>query len=355
MGEFDKELKAMNAAWSGAPESSDLPEGTYTMIIQEAKLARSKSNGKLRAAFRYVVSEGEHRGSSQFDGFQLDPEDTRTMSRLKTFLGKKLGYEIPPTMQGVEEILADITARNPIVLVQLQKSKKSDYMNIYVQEVLGAAEGADVVADADADADAPAAEDTAPEGEEASEAAPELGVGVVVEFESGGEKIQGKITEDKGDNTYTVETETDVYADVDASLLTPVATEDAPADDEPAPEPEAEADDAVRTGLMALAQAYGLKVKDSMTAEDLTKMLRGYEWKASDLTDDEVEVLKAVSIPVMQSKPTAKPVAKTPAKPVAASKPASKPVSKPVSKPTAKPVSKPAAKAGAVRKVGAKK
>jgi cell division septation protein DedD len=356
-GEFDKELKAMNSAWSDAPESSDLPEGVYTMTIQEAEIRKSKNSGKLRASFRFVVSDGEHLGASQFDGFTLDPDNPVGMSMLKQRLGKQLGYEVPESMQDVLEILADISKKNPIVSAQI--IKKGDFTNVRVLEVLGEAEAdaqQEPNADADADADADAGTEPEPEPEEQTEPtlkasksrkaqesqedeSPSFNEGDAVTFENAGETFEGTIKKDNGDGTYNVETEQEVWESVPSTMLTAAGSVQEEEEEEPAEEPEEEqaGSDELRTALLSLAAAHGIDVDEGMDRDTLISTLAEYEWKKSDLVDEEVAALEEAGITVVAEAPKPKPAAK-------AAKPAAKPAAK-AAKPAAKPTSKPTSKA----------
>lgn len=295
MGEFDKELKDMGSAWSDAPASSDLPEGSYTMTIQEAEIRKTKSSGKLRATFRYVVSEGEHQGASQFDGFTLDPENPVGMSMLKQLLGKKLGYEVPETIQEVQDILGDISKKNPIVTAQVVR--KGDFTNVRVLEVVGEGGVAKPFPKKTPPTSAP----------RAVAASASLSEGDEVTFENEGKTEKGKIIKARADGSFDVEAESDTWREVPAEMLTLASGDDeASAEEEPATE---EGDD--RTSLLALAAAHGIAgLKDDMTHEKLVEELKGYEWKRDELTKDEIALLERTGI-LSAPKKTSPPPKKT--------------------------------------------
>lgn len=316
MGAFTKEMKTMDSAWTNAPESSDLPEGQYTLTIQAAEIRKAKSSGKLRATFQYVVSEGEHLGASQFDGFTLDPENPVGMSMLKNLLGKRLGYEIPESMGDVEDILADITKKHPIVSAQIVK--KGDFTNVRVLELLSA-ESEDATEDAAEEAEAA----DAPLEEETESEAAAFAVGDAVTFETDGETQNGKITKANDDGSFDVETDSENWSEVPADLLTLVEES---ADEEA--EEEEEVDETLPE-LIALGNAHGLDIADDADRETAEETIKATKWKRDELTKEEIAVLEAIGV---------KPVAKATAKPAA--KPAPKPAAKPTSKPAAKPAGK---------------
>lgn len=333
--EFEKELAAMESAWNDAPETSDLPEGTYTMTLQEADLRKTKSSGKMRATFRYVVSEGEHLGASQFDGFTLDPDNPMGMSMLKQFLGKKMGYEIPDSTTGLVDILADITKRSPIVSAQIVR--KGEFTNVRVLEVLGeGGEAGETPAEEEVE-EAPAPKAPIKKAKAVAAKEPEavdLSVGAEVQFKNEGDVIVGKIVKKKKGGFFDVECDDAVYQDVPGEMLTAVGVEAEPAEEEteeaPAEEEipaEDDGEEEKRLALINTAQAHGVEVTDDMTLEDLVAEMGQYEWKKSDLVDDEIAALEAAGIPVV-----------APAKPKPASKPAPKPALKPASKPVAKQI-----------------
>jgi hypothetical protein len=329
--DFKDELHDMDAAWSNAPENTDLPEGTYTMTISEGKLTKTKTSGKIRAAFCFVIAEGEHLGAKQWDGFMLDGENPIGMSFFKKFLAK-LGYEIPASMAEINDVLEDITARNPIVSAQVVR--KGDFTNVRVLELLGEGGGAPQQAKL-VHADAPKVtakptpkpktkaavvqDDDAVEGDGEQVA---FGVGDEVAFNDDEDNvIVGKITKIEGD-VAEIETDDAVWGDIALENLRPNDGE------EVVEEAEAEPADAV--ALRALLAAVGGEVTDDEARDDVVAKLAEYEWKRDEITEDEAKTLAGAGIAI-----------------VATPKPAPKPkaVAKPVAAPAVKPKPKGAAKA----------
>lgn len=309
MGAFDKEMKSMDGAWSNAPESSDLPEGQYTLTIQAAEIRKSKNSGKLRATFQYVVSEGEHLGASQFDGFTLDPDNPIGMSMLKQLLGKRLGYEIPESLGDVEDILADISKKHPIVSAQIVR--KGDFTNVRVLEVLSA-ESESIEGAAESVAEEPAAEEPAADDPVVAT----LNVGDAVTFENDGETHTGTITKANEDGSFDVETETENWNEVPADMLSLTETVE--------PETEAEETDDKLTDLIALAGAHGIEIVDGATRAKVEKTLKAAKWQRDELTKEEIAALEEIGVVI----------------PKAAPKSAVKSVAKPATKPAAKPSAK---------------
>jgi len=326
---FKKELDNMSSAWSDAPESSDLPEGTYTMTINSAEIRRTKNSGKLRATFQFTVSEGEHIGASQFDGYMLDPESPMGMSMLKQLLSQKLNYEIPENLSDLEELLADISNKNPIVTAEIVR--KGDFTNVRVLELLtGAAPAVKTNPTSKKTSKKVETEEEAEEAEEAGEEEEaeevELKVGSEVTFTVEDEEVTGKITKKNKNGTFNIETDTDIYEDVEASDLSPADGEEAEAAEE-----EIDEDDK-KDELLLLAQSHDIAVEDTMTGEELQAELGQYEWKKSELTDEEIELLEGCEIAIIDDK-AKKPLTKKPAPaPVSKGKPAAKPLGRSMKK-----------------------
>ena len=324
--EFDSELEAMNSAWSEAPESNDLPEGVYTMTIQSAEIKRTKTSGKLRATFQYVVSEGEHEGASQYDGFMLDGESPVGMSVLKQLISK-LGYEVPADFSEVNDVLSEITNSNPIVSAQIVR--KGDFTNVRVVELLdGAPEGDEPAEDdeeevEDADESNDAGDDESGDSDD-SEEQKELAVGDKVSLEVEGSIYIGTISKIRRDGTMDVETDEEVFEEVDPALLTPEDTDESNDED-------ADEDKELKTAI-ELATAHDIEgIDDDTTKKKAFKILGEAEWDRSELTDEEIEFLTEVVGVELPEPKKAKPVAKAQVKP-ASKKPTAKPASKPVAK-----------------------
>ena len=333
--EFAKEMAEMNGAWTDAPDNSDLPEGVYSMIIQSAEVKRTKTSGKLRATFQFVVAEGEHEGASQYDGFMLDGDSPVGMSMLKQLISK-LGYEVPEDFSDVNDVLNDITNANPLVSGEVKR--KGDFTNVRVLELLEAADGSDEGATDDDDDDAvedtdgaeddeagEEAEEGEEEGEEESEddevEEVELAVGVAVSLEVEGDTYQGAVKKIRKNGNVDVETDEEVFEDVEPDLLT-IVTE----------EGEEEGEDTEQATAVELAAAHGIDgIEDDTPKAKALNILRKQKWNKDELTDEEIEFLTdvvGIEFPA-KKKPTAAPakkgapIGKKPA-PAAAKKPISK-------------------------------
>lgn len=292
-GAFDKELRAMDSAWANAPEGfADLPEGIYTMQISEASIKKTKTSGKPRATFRFVVTEGEHLGSSQMDGFMLDPENPVGMSILKTLLGKKLGYEIPDSLSEVEDILADISKKNPIVTAQVVK--KGDFTNVKVLEMVDAGGGESPPEDTTDNAAADGGDDG-------------YKVGDKVKFKNEDEMVLGTITKKSKSGDFSIETDDAVWDDIPADLLS--------LQDDEAADPEMEA-------LVGFCGAQGVAIDSDASKEGIIKILSKMRWASEELTSHERELLttngiKLVTAPAPKATPKSAPKATPKAKPKA--------------------------------------
>lgn len=291
---FKKRLQEMNQQWDETSSGfQDLPEGQYTMQIAGAELKETQT-GNLRASIQYVVAEGEMSGQSIYDGFMVEKDGAFFeigAQMLKGWL-ERMGYEAPP-LDEIEDTLAMVTQEAPMVLAEVKK--KGDFTNVRVRERLddGAAPAPAKGKRAGKTTQKPAAVDTdAP-----------FSKGDAVQFiDDDGDAIIGTITAIDGDTCTVLSTEDEDWEDIPFDMLT---LADSGGDDtEPEEEePEEEEDGADTTDLLAFCGAHDLEgVDDGMTAEELVGIIDEYEWKASYLTDEEVELLEGINIAVKKGR-----------------------------------------------------
>lgn len=290
------------------------PAGVYVFQLQDAQMFEAQDkdgNDVVKIKWEHLIREGEYEGTVIVDFGQPQSKHPFPRKLLRDRI-RALGFEPPEDIRDLEELVAAIVQAAPVYQGQLKW--KNDFPNVQVKRLI---EGQATAPARPAPARA-APQAAAPVPEPAAEG---LAIGTAVQFDGEDGPVDGTVTGFGEDDTVRVEaTNGDIY-DVPAEILTA-----APAK---APAPE---EDGTRAALLEFAQAQDLEVHDGQTAEELVALLNGYDWQETDLTPDEVTLLKANGIGVA-AKPKPKP------------KPAPRPVKKAAAKKAAKPATKGAKKA----------
>jgi len=299
---FNDRLTKMNSQWDDTASGfAELPEDLYTMQLVEATL-KETANGGLRASIQYAVSEGEHSGQTIYDGFMLEKDGEffeMGAKMLKSWI-ERMDYEVPE-LDELEDTLAQMTADAPMVYAEVKK--KGEYTNVRVREKLG--EGS-------APAAKPKKQNKTTKKSKPAADCP-FSVGDEVSFEDGDDTISGKITAIDGDNCNVLSDDEEDWEEIPFSDLTAEVDEEevvAPkkaakkktkkkAKKEPEPEPEGED----TSELLAFAGSHDLEgIDDSMELDAIVEAINEYEWKAKELTEEEVDLLESVEIEVVKPK-----------------------------------------------------
>lgn len=140
MAEFAKKLKRMQENWETTKEKGygDLPDGTFTFQVQDAKLTESEA-GNLMIRVENLVIDGEQEGEvlNQFYSIETDFGLKQGMMWIE-----KMGRTVPEDAEEVEEIVAEIASAAPIFTARV-RTNKSGFTNMVVQRLVeGETEGA---------------------------------------------------------------------------------------------------------------------------------------------------------------------------------------------------------------------
>jgi hypothetical protein len=110
-------------------ERKQLDAGTYELQCCAAEVAESKSSGQLQIRWRYRVKRGKFRGESVFDYTGLGDERVDFAMRR---IGE-LGYEIPDTLDELEEVLEEIAKDKPVRMCAISYQQGSDFPRLRFQ------------------------------------------------------------------------------------------------------------------------------------------------------------------------------------------------------------------------------
>lgn len=187
---FQYKMEQASKLWKGAKErastegfGSEIEDGIYPAQIIECNIGESKSSGRLQAAWKYKILDGESKGQTipSFDG--LESEDNLMWLARKL---AKLNYDAPEDLEAVKEIFAEIESKKPCVQIRIKT--KGEYQNVYVDKLLGdeETEGFDSL-------EAPG--ETKVVEEEDGEEGVEITVGMNVGFNLKGEDVVGEVLE----------------------------------------------------------------------------------------------------------------------------------------------------------------
>lgn len=237
---FTKKLKEAGKMWGKAKEraesekafqNDEFEDGRYVVCLSDAKLAESKTSGRLQVGWAHVFTEGEYKGKTKWSYDGLESEDNLM------WLGRKLqrlGYEIPEDFDEVQAVLDKITKEKPLVRIRLKT--KGEFQNVYIDEVLKGHVSSE---------ESPETSEES-QGEEADDEV-ELVVGATVSFDWKGETLEGEVVEileDEG--KVRVKVDDKVYKVKGDSLTLTSAPEAGEEDvpEEPEVEPDAEEEEA---------------------------------------------------------------------------------------------------------------
>jgi len=179
MSQFSKKLKDANKLWNaaktrvaeGGQRYAEFDDGRYMMRITSAKMGESQSSGRLQITWTFKFEDGQYDGQTKLDFSGLETENNLYYMGLRM---KQLGYEIPESLDEVEDILADVGKTKPLCKVNLKT--KGDYQNVYIDKVFasGIEESGEEPEDDDTPEEAPAAPAPKPKGKgKAAKPAPE--------------------------------------------------------------------------------------------------------------------------------------------------------------------------------------
>jgi hypothetical protein len=299
-GQFADRLAQGNKAWKNAPVGGFklCPIGHHIFVLEEAKIVESKKNQELFLAINYVIRVGEHKGEKCGEMFSLDNEER--FGWLKARL-QDLGYEVPDTKAEVEELAADMSREKPVVAADVShftsESTGKKYANMNNLVLL---DEEDLAAElANEDDEEPEDEGGADEG-----GADEGGISVddtVVFDDEDGDEIQGVVIKVKGDEATIKDEDGGKWnVDLDDLRLADEGGEDG-GEDEPEAQEEGGEDeeDEQKTQLLTIADAHDVEVDEDDDVDDIIAAMKESTWKAAELADDEIAVLKEAGIKVV--------------------------------------------------------
>ena len=312
--QFADRLAQGDKAWKKAPVGGFkvCPVGHHTMVLEEAKIVESKQKQELFLAIKYVIRIGEHKGQKADEMFSLDNEE-----RLGWLKGRieDLGYEVPDSKAGIEEIAADLTREKPAVVADVSHFTSETTGKVYANiNNLVLIDNKDLAAELASEPeeepeDEPEAEADGDEPE--AETDGEIEVGSTVSFEDAeGDEYQGEVLE-IDDEEATVKDSDGGKWNIPLDELT-LVEEEAEEAEEPEEDEEPAEDDEQKTKLCTIADAHDCEVDEDDDVDDIIEAMKKKTWKAKKLADDEIAVLKEAGIKVVKA--TAKKAAKKTAK-----------------------------------------
>lgn len=273
---YKDRLKALRKTWSDNKEGpATIDNGEYNMRLQKAEMRPSETSDKLTIYRSWVVLDGDFKGSQVRDMIGLENEFGPSVMNNWLIVS---GLESPSDPTELEKLVEDLGKARPAYVCDVRKSRGSDFINVKTKELL--------LEEEEEDAGTP---------EEKEEESLE---GQTVSFDDDGKTITGKVVGiNEGDDTVDVEVGNDIYT---------ISTEDV----EPAEAKKGEDEDQeeLRLSLLALVQsACEEEVTEETDVNTLVKIMGGYEWKETELTEDELGVLNTVGVEVTPApKPTRK-------------------------------------------------
>lgn len=236
---FQTKMKMASSMWGKAREQAkaepsfgnEIEDGRYVATISEGKMGEAQTSGRFQIAWTYVLLEGDHKGETirSYDGLETENN--------LIWLGRKLarlGFEIPETLEEVQDICNKITKEKPTVRIRVKTN--GEFQNVYVDQLLKGHE-------ADNSAEYGDAETSTAEVPE--EAAAEIVVGCTVKFTYKGGTLEGEVVELlEADGKLKVKSEKLVYTilndKVEEVTSSPDVGESTDVPEEPTVEPEEE-------------------------------------------------------------------------------------------------------------------
>lgn len=340
---FRDKLASMQTHWENGKDAiPGVPDGSYNLQLQSAKLKNSKASGKLMVERQHVVLDGEFQGEVITDFVCIETD--QGPRELATW-AVKMGYEAPAQAVDIEGTVTAIANDSPCYVADVKKSDGSDLRNVRIKNLIDAPvpsaanakpkPAAAKTAAPAAKAAAPAArKQEVPAAELEAEASGEVGVGTAVTFkDDAGTERSAKITEVREGGSFYVEADDNQ----DVFELTPdqFTVNEGGGEEAAAEEGESEEDAALRTDLIALCQAHEIEVTEESTLDELKEQVGTFEWNADTLAAEEIAILEKAGAEVKKAAPA--PVKKTPP-PAAAKKTVAAPAPKKAVAPAKKTV-----------------
>lgn len=254
-----KKLAGIKNNWKNAfdnkKDSSGFPtfdDGRYLAIWNKGEVGESQGSGRLQVMLGFQVTEGEHKGETIRTYIGLEKEESiaiaiRTLSRLG------VSIEDPTEMQ---DILDEETKKNK--LVRLTLKTKGEFQNVYVDKVMGIAEGANEPEEAPQESEeAPETKEEAPAEESAEETAsePTIEVGSKVTYIPKGKKdpVEGEVTKMEETTAVVLVDGKKFRIELDRLALVVAEEEEPAAEEESAEESEVE----LKVGMKILVSIKG--------------------------------------------------------------------------------------------------
>lgn len=223
-----------------------IPEGIYSVKVQEAELSESQKSGQPKIEFKFEVIEGKHKGSILFHTCSLQPQ---ALFNLKALL-LALGYEIPSGEFDLDvEELIDLECQ---VEVAHEKYEGKDKARIV--EFIPLDEDGDDEEDEEPEDDEDEDEDE--DDEEEDEEEPDYESMTLKELKAAAKEAGIKVT--KG---------------MSKEDIIELLSDDEEEDDEDEDDEEADYESMTLKELKAEAKERGLKVKKGMSKEDIIELL----------------------------------------------------------------------------------
>jgi len=315
-----KMQQAANEAMAGyTPGGIRIPDSVYMARIQ-AELREATSSGNLMISRTFTITEGEFKGLKIWDNIVLEQLDAsgahvlydRGIQNARRWV-ESHGINFPEDIRQLESVVNQINDAAPLCQVRSITTKKGDdeYTNVRVMKVLDES-GAEVTA------------------VEATQTAPEAAAAADQDILDGMDRagLKAFITENNLAATVKVSVK-DSEDDIRNKIRTAVSTAEgdaatSEAQAEAAPAEETASYDA--TTLLAFCASQQItEVEEGMEVSQIVEIMKTYQFKKAELSDDEVTMLSAIGIPdtnLIQPPPAPKPVAPKPAAPKPAAPPA---------------------------------
>lgn len=336
------EQQAAAAMADYTPGGVKVPDSIYNARVQ-AELTEAQSSGNLMIKHIYTVSEGEYKGLKAWDYTVLEKKDEngiRTLNDRQIQNARRwvesCGYAWPESIGDLEEVINAINDAAPLARIRLKtdvdEKTKDEFQHAKILELIAEEGQTEAAAEAQPAAEEPAAE-AQPEGDEL-DGMTRAQLKQYIQDNCPGEiRVTIKTTDDEIRNMIR-----EYYNQQPAA-------EEQPAEEDAAPEESAVDVNA----LLTFCASQGItEVEEGMEADAVVEVMKTYQYKKEELTDDEYQML--IGAGITETNIIAPPPKPT-AKPAAAPKPAAPKPAAPAAKP---PVSAPAAKPGAP-KLGAGK
>lgn len=130
MSTMKTRLAAMAASWNGGtPPQIGVPDNQYTMQLDGLEMKPSENSDKLIVHWKHLVLEGEYTGFTCQDVTAIESDFGK-----KVFIERvqKLGFEVPKTVDGLEDLVAAMAAAKPCYIGKVKKQKDSDFVNVTI-------------------------------------------------------------------------------------------------------------------------------------------------------------------------------------------------------------------------------